>query len=292
MSPRKRLFLLAAIMAVIVMTVVSLSIAILYHTALSEETARLVEAAKSQARLIESVARFDRVYSNDFPLGARQATLGQIKDAHARYRGFGKTGEFTLSMRDGNQIVFLLSHRHFDLNEPKPVDWDSELAAPMRLALSGESGEIVGLDYRGVRVLAAYEPVAVLDLGIVAKIDLAEVRAPFVRAAKISAILAVLLIGLGVSLFFRVTNPLLDRLNETIGKLQATLAEVRTLRGIVPICAYCKKIRDDDGYWNQVEVYVSAHSNADFSHGICPDCMKAHFPEEYIEWKKKGSESS
>lgn len=54
-------------------------------------------------------------------------------------------------------------------------------------------------------------------------------------------------------------------------KLQA---EIMTLRGIVPICSHCKKVRDDSGFWQQVESYVSSHSEAEFTHGICPDCMK------------------
>ena len=56
--------------------------------------------------------------------------------------------------------------------------------------------------------------------------------------------------------------------------LQKALSEVKTLKGIFPICASCKKIRDDKGYWNQVEVYIRDRSEAEFSHGICPDCMK------------------
>jgi hypothetical protein len=56
--------------------------------------------------------------------------------------------------------------------------------------------------------------------------------------------------------------------------LQNALAEVKTLRGIVPICSYCKQIRDDKGYWNQVEKYVSDHTDATFSHGICPACLE------------------
>lgn len=51
-------------------------------------------------------------------------------------------------------------------------------------------------------------------------------------------------------------------------------AEIKQLRGFLPICAYCKKIRDDDGYWNQLEKYVSDHTDAKFSHGICPSCYK------------------
>jgi len=59
-----------------------------------------------------------------------------------------------------------------------------------------------------------------------------------------------------------------------IRDLQKALSEVKTLKGIFPICASCKKIRDDKGYWNQVEVYIRDRSEAEFSHGICPDCMK------------------
>jgi PAS domain-containing protein len=61
---------------------------------------------------------------------------------------------------------------------------------------------------------------------------------------------------------------------QMIRELQSALAEIKTLRGIVPICSYCKKVRDDEGYWNQVEQYVSDHTEAKFSHGICPTCFK------------------
>ena len=151
----------------------------------------------------------------------------------------------------------------------------------MRLALSGKSGVIIGLDYRGEKVIAAYEPVEELDLGIVAKIDLSEVEAPFFRSILITGIFAAVLIVLGVSIFFKVTNPLLNKLSKTVESLQNALREVKVLRGFLPICSFCKKIRDDDGYWSQVEDYIKDRSDADFSHGICPDCMKVHYPEYY-----------
>jgi len=70
-------------------------------------------------------------------------------------------------------------------------------------------------------------------------------------------------------------------LEEEHRQLQQALNEVRTLRGIVPICANCKKIRDDKGFWNQVEQYVSDRTEAQFSHGICPDCAQELYPEFY-----------
>ncbi|MBU0513540.1 MAG: PAS domain S-box protein [Proteobacteria bacterium] len=63
-----------------------------------------------------------------------------------------------------------------------------------------------------------------------------------------------------------------------IGELQDALVKVKTLRGLIPICSNCKKIRDDKGFWQQVEVYVREHSEAEFSHGICPECMKKLYP--------------
>jgi hypothetical protein len=59
--------------------------------------------------------------------------------------------------------------------------------------------------------------------------------------------------------------------------LRQTLSEVKTLSGLIPICAHCKKIRSDQGFWQGVEHYLSAHSHVRFSHGICPDCIKIHF---------------
>ena len=68
-------------------------------------------------------------------------------------------------------------------------------------------------------------------------------------------------------------------LAERMRDLQKALDDVRTLRGIIPICANCKRIRDDEGCWHQVEVYVRDHSEAQFSHGVCPACMKKLYPE-------------
>ncbi len=62
-----------------------------------------------------------------------------------------------------------------------------------------------------------------------------------------------------------------------------TEEDMKTLRGLLPICSYCKKIRDDGGYWQQVERYIAARSEADFSHGVCPDCGPKHFPEMCAE---------
>ncbi len=73
-------------------------------------------------------------------------------------------------------------------------------------------------------------------------------------------------------------NQLLEKKQE---ELQDALENIKTLRGFIPICAHCKKIRDDEGFWKQVETYVSEHSLATFSHGLCPACIKKYYPEIY-----------
>jgi hypothetical protein len=64
-----------------------------------------------------------------------------------------------------------------------------------------------------------------------------------------------------------------------IAEISAALADVKALRGLLPICASCKKIRDDSGYWQQLEHYIEGHSTASFSHGLCPDCIGKYNPD-------------
>jgi PleD family two-component response regulator len=81
-----------------------------------------------------------------------------------------------------------------------------------------------------------------------------------------------------VAAFVRIV--LLNRaLREKNAELEGALAKVKLLSGLVPICAGCKKIRDDQGFWSQVECYIQEHSEATFTHGLCPDCIKKYYPE-------------
>ena len=196
------------------------SIFILYQTAFEEERSRLVEVAQSQARLMEAVARFDMQYSHNYPEGTEAATLSQFIDAHKRFEGFGQTGEFLLAREKENQIEFILSHRHKDLMIPKSVSTTSPLGLPIQRALNGESGTMVGPDYRNVEVLAAYEPIKILNLGLVAKIDLQEIRAPFYRAGLITLGIGFAVISVGAVLFWRVSDPLVREITTSREQLR------------------------------------------------------------------------
>ena len=101
---------------------------------------------------------------------------------------------------------------------------------------------------------------------------------PTLGALMDSLLLVVVVSPFVVSLFKQRRRAEQQR-EEVIRQLEQALAEVRKLSGLLPICAHCKKIRDDHGYWNRIEEYLRDHSEAEFSHGICPDCSHQLFGE-------------
>ncbi len=74
-----------------------------------------------------------------------------------------------------------------------------------------------------------------------------------------------------------------DTRSRQIAELKAHMSQIHALSGLLPICSHCKKIRSDEGYWQQLEVYISDHSDAEFTHGICPECINTHYPEYKAE---------
>jgi glucose-6-phosphate 1-dehydrogenase len=77
-----------------------------------------------------------------------------------------------------------------------------------------------------------------------------------------------------------------EKREQLVRELQAALAEVKSLQTILPICSYCKNVRDDENYWQAVDAYISHHTNTRFSHSICPTCYKNVVEPELEKWKK------
>ena len=217
MKLNKYSLLLIITLTVIVFIVEALTISILYNTAFEQQRAQLIAITQTQVKLIEAVARFDSQFSkNDVEGDSAESTLGQIRDAHLNTKGFGKTGEFVLGKKENNKIVFLLPRRFKDAyeknSENRLIDVGGTLAEPIQLALAGKSGTIIAHDYRGELVLAAYEYIAILNYGVVTKIDLQEIRAPFIRVGLISVVVALMLIVIGAFLFLYFTRPVIKSL--------------------------------------------------------------------------------
>jgi DNA-binding NarL/FixJ family response regulator len=125
-----------------------------------------------------------------------------------------------------------------------------------------------------VVVLTAHEPSDMVGRASEAGVGAYLLKPP--EASEIERAITIAMARFADMMELRRLNAELQMRNQ---ELQEALAKVKTLRGLVPICASCKKIRDDQGYWQQVEVYVRQHSEAEFSHGLCPDCAKKLYPE-------------
>ncbi|MFO8056243.1 MAG: GAF domain-containing protein, partial [bacterium] len=222
---RQRVFLMTVLMAVSCLTAAAAVLLFIYKVHKSHVLSDLQATVQSQARLIEAVARHDSRYGGKFPGGPREATLSQIRDSHEKYRGFGETGEFALAHQEGNRIVFEFRHGREGVKVPESLPFDSDLAEPMQRALSGRSGAMIGKDYEGKTVLAAYEPVDVLDLGIVAKMDMAEFRAPFLNAALLGLGVTLLVVLAGVVAFRKISDPMLEKLESHAALLEQEVAE-------------------------------------------------------------------
>jgi len=226
---KKQRFLLFLILIAVGFAIGFISIHGLFKTALEEEKNHLQIIVKSWARLIEAIADFDQKYSMNFPKGTTEATINQIRKAHEKLKSFGKTGEFVLARLDNDKIVFILKNSSLNNKNSNQMSFDAPFAQPMKLALKGQSGTIIGLDYRGKEVMAAYEPIAILNLGLVAKIDLSEIREPFVKTGWTVGAVGLGIILIGSFLFLRISEPLIKsliKLNEDLDESKNKYADL------------------------------------------------------------------
>ncbi len=204
-----------SLMIAVSVIVLGITLGILYRANFDQRVQDLRAMIAGQVSLIEAVARFDqRNVGLQFQGGSSEATLGQVLDGFAELGGFSETGEFVVGRRKGDHIEFLTQFRFPADGVRKVIPFGTERAEPMRRALNNQSGWVIGLDYRGEEVLAAYEPLAALNAGLVAKVDMREVRAPFVRAALVALAIAALVVVLGGLLLLRMARPILARIEE------------------------------------------------------------------------------
>jgi two-component system sensor kinase FixL len=216
-SERRRIVSRAVlIMALAGMAAVGVTIPMLYGAAYDAARQRLADVVATRVALIQAIHRFDselRTAPDGRP-DPDAATLTQLAEAHRRFEGFGATGELVLGRRAGDQIEFLIDLRHQESELPRPVAWSSQDAEPMRRALEGLSGTARLRDYRGVEVLASYGYVPETSWGVVAKLDLAEVRAPFLRAGALAVGIGLVFVLLGSAGVQRLVSPLLRAIDK------------------------------------------------------------------------------
>ncbi len=200
------------------------TVAWLYHAAFEQQRVRLSETARTTARFVEAVARHESQRSEIDPDGPEAAVLKQVRDAQTGAAAPGESGELSIARLEGSRMVFLLDQvpNHTPL---RSLPLTSNLSEPMRLALMRQSGTRVALDSRGKMVLAAYEPVASLGWGVVAKVAMDEIRAPFIHAAMLGGITALGSILIGAVVFTGITRPLLGSLQDSEQQLRRAVVD-------------------------------------------------------------------
>ncbi|PWB78558.1 MAG: hypothetical protein C3F15_01240 [Holophagae bacterium] len=224
---RWRVLALVAIMVAVAIATAAIAFSVLYHTAVDVERQRLAVSARSEARWLESTVRFELEEHRGDRREAEREALALFLDAHRGLQPFGESRETVLARREGDQIAFLVRHGRGSLEANDRLPFDGVLAQPMYRALQGLSGTMIGLDHNGVRVVAAYEPVKALGLGIVAKVDVSEVRKSFVRAGLLAGAVLVGLLATGALLSVAISKPAIRELGEHSRHLERLVQALR-----------------------------------------------------------------
>jgi diguanylate cyclase (GGDEF)-like protein/PAS domain S-box-containing protein len=209
-----------ALLTINMLLVVSVSIGLLYNIGFERQKNRLIDLVETQSVMLDIVARQALMEHKAHPSDAvmRSVTakfIRQINTSYPAYGAIGRTGEFTLGQRNGESIGYILKQRYFDEKNQMDIPWKSSYGEPMRRALSGQKGASVLLDYRGATVLAAYIPIPDLGWGLVAKIDLDEIRAPYIKAATYAFLFTLFLAIVGSTIFWFFVNPLVHEIEDS-----------------------------------------------------------------------------
>ncbi|WP_245927291.1 PAS domain S-box protein [Aphanothece hegewaldii] len=187
-------------MTTVVFMVAGLSIYLIYRTAFNQQKNRLFETAQAQARLLESM-----YHGTQNPELIEKAVI----EASKHFQKTSQSGEINIGKREGNQIVFL--NENPDVSFKKTIIPLSQNLA-MQQALQGKSGISINFDHQGNKVLAAYEPVDYLDWGVVAQVNLAEIRAPYIQAGLYTFLGASLINCLGCLILWQLSKQMVREL--------------------------------------------------------------------------------
>jgi PAS domain S-box-containing protein len=220
-SHRHQTTILFALILISIISLLSIvTIGLLYNHTFKLQEKHLLEIAQSQARLIEAIAYFEATHNPDMDVFT---ILNSLIDAHSRYSNFGETTEFILFRQEAEQLVVLICHHHRKLKKCDHFKSKSNFSELARYIQLGQAGIIKTLDYQNTWVLAAYEPVAVFNLGIIVKTDLNEIRAPFIQVALIIVIMSLLIVSMSHEAFLWIIKPLLVQTIETESRWRAFL---------------------------------------------------------------------
>lgn len=205
---------------------IGLSNYVLYRIALNQTGEMLGYSSKQNVKILEYLIQHDENEAQKLKIPYNiEDTLMLYRQSLEPITTFGDTGESVVARREGDSIRFFIHNRLKDnYGRPITIPFDSgDAVLPMKLGLAGESGTIIGTDYRNIKVLAAYEPLPAMKLAIVTKMDLAEIREPFIKgAAQLFFVILIIIIG-GVFFYLKVITPLIPLVMESEERLMTLI---------------------------------------------------------------------
>ena len=216
---RNRVFQLILVMSSVAIMVLGVTIFVLFMSVTEQNKRIMISYAEHQASMLQSVMALvpEQTRLNAEP---PSLVLEHIRQTLARNPVITDSGEMLFAYREGNAIHFVSPFR-FDTQAAQVMADDDARVQAMRLALDGHAGVIFTKDYRSVDVLAAFVPVENMNLGVVVKIDAAEVRQPFIYIALYASLATLCIIVVGILLLNKITKPLLDTLEENESKYRS-----------------------------------------------------------------------
>lgn len=220
MKKHKRLLSLILVLGVVTLTVTGASLWILYQAALDQQGRWLQGIVNDQVALIESL--IDHANSHQKNLNKQDLinqAINQYVSAKRENRQVINTLELVLGYKKDGAIHYLVSHMEAaDIRQPPSIDINAEIKTPMHYALTGDSGILEGIDYQGKRVLASYGFYEKFKIGLVAKVEIDAVNAPFLQSLRFAGGLAILFITIGVYFINRINNRIVDELSEQVAE--------------------------------------------------------------------------
>lgn len=204
-SDRKGTFQLLIIMILVALIATGKSLMILYNVVLNEKKEYLKELSENQIGTIKSLYKETKDEKNILRFLKNQQKFNNV---------LGKTGEFIIGYLKNDTVFFLLDHLYYDFSNPKPVPLKSKIGIPIQHALLKHTGFIMGLDYSRNKVLAFCDYIPELHWGIVTKINIAEMNEPFYKAGMYALLSAIILVFIGILLFVRISNPIVNKIIE------------------------------------------------------------------------------
>ncbi|MEK7372326.1 MAG: GAF domain-containing protein, partial [candidate division NC10 bacterium] len=271
-----------------------LALALGRHATAIIEKARLHEALGRRLDRVQTLTRLSRVLSSSLE---RDRVLAEIARAAAQLMDVPVASIWLADEVAGRLDLVGFSDPAVEADFPirslgfdqGVIGWVATHRRPLNIPDAVADGRFVALDWWRAHGLTSFYGVPVLQEGALLAVLALNSRKPFSLDAEDESLLGAFVSQAAVAIQ---NASLYEAQGQARRSAELALAQVKQLQGMLPICAYCKKIRDDSNYWQTVEAYIGERSEATFSHGICPECKEKIVKPEMERWRREQGEKS